>query len=163
MEEFSPMKPVNGNTRENFKLNSPARRLQMALASVYKEHQTTEQNAKQVHNHFSATARVRSSAAIDNVIPPLLLIHGICDDVVPFTSTAEAARVFKSCGVARCDEVYLAETGHQDVIFQIMLGGPALDATFEWIKKIDDMVGQERKAKKVHGGHTAQALIPSKL
>jgi acetyl esterase/lipase len=109
VEELSPMKPVNGYTRESFRQNSPALRLQGALAAV------------------------RTEGAMNESLPAMVLIHGIEDDTVPFTATAEAARILRSCGLTRIQEIYVPGTGHQDMVMQIMLGGRTRDTTIEWI------------------------------
>ena len=68
----------------------------------------------------------------------MLLIHGIEDDTVPFTATAEAARILRSCGVRHCDEVYLGRTSHQDTVMHLMLGGKTLEHVVAWISELDD-------------------------
>ena len=57
------------------------------------------------------------------------------DDTVPWTATAEAATVLRSCGVTQVQEWYVPETGHQDLVLQIMLGGPARETTVEWLRQ----------------------------
>jgi predicted esterase len=113
VEEISPMKPANGYTRQAFRDNSPALRLQSTLRSLPQE-----------------------DGVLDQLLPRLALFHGIEDDTVPFTATAEAARVLRACGLTRVQEFYVVETGHQDMIMQVMLGGKAQDATVEWIRNL---------------------------
>lgn len=110
VEELSPMKPVCGFSREAFRQNSPACRLQHLLH------------------------RVSQESSVDGLFPHMLLIHGIEDSTVPFTASAEAARIVRSCGVTRCDEIYVARTGHQDIVMHLMLGGRAKDFIVEWIQ-----------------------------
>jgi len=106
VEEMSPMKPVCGFTESSFLENSPALRLRAALAS---------------HAHRMC-------------LPPrILLVHGMEDATVPFTTTADAARVLRSCGVTQTQELYLAKTGHLDVVLQLMLGGKAQRAVMDWL------------------------------
>ena len=116
VEEISPMKPVNGYTRTQFRRHSPARALRDLLR------QTTP-NAEHQAVSFLLPRTMR-----------LALFHGMEDDTVPFTATAEAARVLRSCGVTTVEEVYLPDTGHQDMVLQIMLGGRARDGTVDWIR-----------------------------
>jgi len=116
VEELSPMKPVNGYTRTQFRRHSPARALRDDLLR-----QTTTAEHQAVSWLLPRTMR-------------LALFHGMEDDTVPFTATAEAARVLRSCGVTTVEEVYLPDTGHQDMVLQIMLGGRARDGTVEWIR-----------------------------
>jgi len=67
----------------------------------------------------------------------MLLLHGIEDQTVPFTATAEAARILRSCGVTHCSEVYVACADHQDPIMHLMLGGRARTAIMKWITAIN--------------------------
>jgi acetyl esterase/lipase len=113
VEEISPLKPANGYTRANFLRNSPACHLQYALKDV-----AEEEDAKCVQDFFPGRC---------------LLIHGIEDDTVPFTATGEAARVLRSCGVANCQEIYAPETGHQDAVVHLMLGGRVRNEIVDWL------------------------------
>jgi acetyl esterase/lipase len=114
VEELSPMKAVNGFTREAFRRNSPALRLEDSLVAINE-------------------CQIRS---LDNYLPKMVLVHGIEDDTVPFTATGEAARVLRTCGVTKCQEIYVAATGHQDTVMQIMLGGRTRVAVVNWIKDL---------------------------
>jgi pimeloyl-ACP methyl ester carboxylesterase len=113
VEELSPMKPVNGFTRLAFQQNSPAQRLQNALKSL------------------SSSAE----EALNQVCPHIALIHGVEDDTVPFTSTSEAARLFRSFGLTRVQEVYIPSTGHQEAVVQSMLGGKVSEEVIGWIER----------------------------
>ena len=110
VEEISPLKPVNGLTRENLKQNSPAYRLQQALKDLAHEGHIQDLFPKQC-----------------------LLIHGIEDDTVPFVATAEAACVLRRCGLLQCQEIYVPETGHQEAVVHLMLGGRTKDAIVDWL------------------------------
>lgn len=117
VEELSPMKAACGMTRAGFRRNSPALYLLDSLASI-NENNGSEQN-------IAATLPRR-----------ILLLHAIEDDTVPFTSTAEAARVLRSCGVTQVEELYVGPgTGHQDTVMQLMLGGPTQEAVMAWMLK----------------------------
>jgi acetyl esterase/lipase len=110
VEELSPMKAACGMTRTGFRHNSPALRLLDSLAD----------------NDWVAAG----------LPPSLLLVHAIEDETVPFTATAEAARVLRSCGVPQCQELYLGPgIGHQDTVMQLMIGGPAREAILASMKK----------------------------
>ena len=111
VEELSPMKPVCGYSRDAFRQNSPALRLMQCLADI-----------------------IESDASIQDAFPRILLVHGIEDGTVPFTATAEAARILRSCGVSQCDEVYVARIGHQDTVMEIMIGGKTRDAVIHWMQ-----------------------------
>jgi hypothetical protein len=110
VEEISPMKPICGHTRANFRSASPVNRYLSLLCD---------------ENDASNT--------VQGLSPPILLVHGIEDATVPFTATADAGRTLRSCGLTRCDEMYLDGTGHQDVIMHFMFGGPAKDVVLDWI------------------------------
>lgn len=113
VEELSPMKPSCGYTREGFRLNSPALRLLDSLATA-----TSERNV-------AATLPAE-----------MLLLHSIEDETVPFTSTAEAARVLRSCGVTQCQELYVGPgTAHSDTVLQLMRGGPTREAVLAWMRQ----------------------------
>jgi hypothetical protein len=118
VEELSPMKPCNGYTREQFRLNTPSLRLQDFLINWQ----------EQSDSHLT----------VGRFFPPTLLLHGIEDDIVPFTATSEAARIFRSCGVTRCDEYYAPLTGHQDIVMHLMLGGRAQTAIVKWLDQPKD-------------------------
>jgi acetyl esterase/lipase len=113
VEEISPMKPVNGYTRRNFEHNSPARRLQQTLIVLPNE------------------------TNIHQIMPKMLLVHGMDDSTVPFTATAEAARILRSCGVFCVREAYLAGVNHSDTVVEIMRGGHTRQAIEEWIIQLD--------------------------
>jgi len=123
VEQISPLKPICGHTRENFTRASPVKRL---LALLPK--QTNDSS--------------RSDSTIQKLMPPILLVHGIEDTVVPFTATSDAGRQLRSCGL-ECDEIYLSETSHQDVIMMFMLGGKAKDLTIDWLFKRNDENGKK--------------------
>jgi hypothetical protein len=101
------MQPICGRTQENFRRASPAQQLPLLLGT-------------------------QREGTLPRLPPRALLVHGVEDATVPFPTTADAARLLRSCG-GGCEEVYLASTGHQDVIMHLMLGGPARDAVLEWL------------------------------
>jgi acetyl esterase/lipase len=111
VEELSPMKAANGYTREQFRLNTPALRVQEFLIS------------------FQESSRL----ALDHFFPKTLLIHGIEDDTVPFTATSESARILRACGLTKCEEFYAPLTGHQDAVMHLMFGGRVQTAVVDWL------------------------------
>jgi predicted esterase len=112
------MKACNGHTREQFRLNSPAHRLQDFLAIFHEGSSTT--------------------LTLSSYFPTrMLLVHGIEDDIVPFTATSEAARILRSCGIDQCQEFYAALTGHQDAVIHLMLGGRVNDSVRRWLSNPD--------------------------
>lgn len=114
VEQISPMKPICGHSRENFDRASPVKRL-LSLFGKQRE------------------GAAATSPTIQQLTPPILLVHGIEDSTVPFTATSDAGRLLRSCGLKQCDEIYLEETNHQDVIMHFMLGGPAKDSVLNWL------------------------------
>ena len=138
VEELSPMKPVCGYSREAFRRNTPHLRLQDSLID--------DNNVKE--------------SLVGQYMPPnIALVHGIEDDTVPFTATGEAARVLRACGVTWCDELYVAQTGHQDVVVQMMMGGPTQDIVMEWMRRKEAEKEKEATSKKT----VPSLVIPSKL
>jgi acetyl esterase/lipase len=112
VEELSPMKPACGYSRDAFRLNSPALLLWMRYLTGISE----------------------CDASIEIAFPRILLIHGIEDSTVPFTATAEAARILRSCGISQCNEMYVARIGHQDTVMEVMMGGKTRDSIIEWLR-----------------------------
>ncbi|KAL7556497.1 hypothetical protein ACA910_009060 [Epithemia clementina (nom. ined.)] len=141
VEELSPMKPACGLTRPQFTIHSPAQRLKAALAEYAMTTTTTTK---------TTNAAVLVGVVVENLLPPMALIHGVEDETVPFTSTGEAARVLRSCGITRVDEIYLAQgVAHQDTVMHLMLGGPALDETVRWIETLEQENNNEAKTTKI--------------
>ena len=113
VEELSPMKPVNGMTPDQFRDNSPVHRLKQVLQQ--KEGKSKEEGR------------------LDGLIPPIALVHGMEDTTVPFTSTADAARGFRACGLSSVDEIYIGKLGHQEAVLQLMMGGPTRERVVQWL------------------------------
>lgn len=111
VEELSPMKPVCGYSRDAFRQNSPALRWMQQLPNI-------------------------SESSTADAFPRILLVHGIEDCTVPFTATAEAARILRSCDISHCDEMYIAKIGHQDTVMEVMLGGKTRDFVLEWLQEM---------------------------
>jgi acetyl esterase/lipase len=127
VEEISPLKPINGFTSAQFWAHSPAHAWARAqqLATV------------DVPAATAAAAGPNRRTSSGGALPAaMLLVHGIVDDTVPFTATAEAARVLRSTGQS-VSEIYLPDTGHQDAVMQIMLGGPVRNVIMEWIQALE--------------------------
>lgn len=114
VEETSPMKAVNGFSHQAFRSNSPAFRLASYLGTA---------------THHIALDQLSA------VFPSrMLLVHGIEDDTVPFTATAEVALKLRQCGITQIEEEYLGSgTGHQDTVVHLMLGGDTKDALLVWL------------------------------
>ena len=129
VEEISPMKPTCGSTRTAFRHWSPARKLQAALATA-----TTTNKS------------LANPCMLQQLLPPLLLLHSVDDETVPFTSTSEAAHVLHSCGITKLDQVYVADSiAHQDTVMHLMLGGRVLDETLAWIQRVQHEKEQEQE------------------
>jgi alpha-beta hydrolase superfamily lysophospholipase len=109
VEQISPMKAICGSSRNNFSIASPLSRM------------------------YNKIMKSNTEITVDECAPPMLLIHGIEDTTVPFTATADAARLLRGCGLTRCDEVYVDKCGHQEVVMQLMLGGSTRDIIKEYL------------------------------
>lgn len=106
VEELSPLKAAGGLSLEALHSNSPAHEL----------------------HHF-----LLECEPIQAYMPPsILLVHGMEDTTVPFTATAEMARRLVACGLAP-QQLYLAKTGHQDTVLQMMLGGLTYQKVIAWL------------------------------
>jgi acetyl esterase/lipase len=126
LEEISPLKATFYFTREEMLKHSPALRIVECMS------------------HWSNECETR---ALDNILPRILFVHGIEDDIVPFTSSAEAASLLRSCGVSKLEEIYLASTIHNDCVVQLMTGGPVRDAVVDWLENV-------AKARQSEAGQT---------
>jgi hypothetical protein len=122
VEELSPMKPSCGYSRDGFRRHSPALRLRACLSIP--------------PNCINSTKRNEPCKPIME-FPATLLLHGIDDTTVPFTATGEAAHILRACGVVSCQETYVAETGHEDMVMQLMLGGRTQTLVIDWIMQRD--------------------------
>eukprot|EP00934_Nitzschia_sp_Nitz4_P002075 Nitzschia sp. Nitz4//scaffold134_size62860//51430//52924//NITZ4_006336-RA/size62860-snap-gene-0.7-mRNA-1//-1//CDS//3329535520//2075//frame0 len=121
VEEISPLKPANGHTRQTFHVNTPAQRLKDFLSQT------------------PSDRNYATELAIQSLFPRTLLIHGIEDDTVPFTSTCEAAMILRQCGVLQLQEHFAPLTGHQDAVIHLMLGGRVQTAMVDWLKNLSSM------------------------
>jgi len=121
VEELSPMKPACGYTRNAFDHFSPALKLQTLLsrriAGEYMHHQGKTINVDEI---------------IFKLMPDMLLVHGVEDAIVPFTSTSEAGKIIRSCGVRCCEERYVV-AGHADVAVELMLDGLTRTVVMDWL------------------------------
>ena len=113
VKEISPMKAICGHTRKNFQMSNPTYRFASLLRGRSED--------------------VENMTIIQRLTPPILLVHGIEDATVPFTATSDVGRKLRSFGLIRCDEIYLAETDHADVIKHFMFGGEARKLVLDWI------------------------------
>lgn len=98
VEEISPMKAICGYSRTNLLHHSPAISFQRQLAKTVNQ-SSTPTSTSSIHT---------TEYQLCQSLPArILLVHGIEDETVPFTATAEAAHSLQMCGVAQCDELYL--------------------------------------------------------
>ena len=143
VEEISPLKPVCGYSRHEFWRNSPGHQLRHSL--VHFNEQTVE------NNYLPNFDKTSIWTTPSHALPDMCLIHGIEDGTVPFTSTAEFASILRACGVpsSRISEVYIAETSHQDVVMQLMLGGRTQTAVMDWLKGVSLRKSKEKETPTV--------------
>ena len=112
VEELSPLKAAGGLSLENLHTNSPANQLQDLLL--------LHQGAK-------------DPSFLQKCMPHrILLVHGMEDTVVPFTATCELSRRLTASGLSP-QQLYLAKTGHQETVMQLMLGGLTRDKIVSWL------------------------------
>jgi acetyl esterase/lipase len=109
VEEMSPMKPACGYDRESFEMYSPTNRL---LNMVKKDDEL-----------------------VKSFCTKMLFIHGIDDDVVPFTSTQKLVSAVKQVGPTPCVEYYLPNVNHIDLVTGLMFGGQSKDIILNWLDK----------------------------
>ena len=109
--------------------------------------------------------------------PATLLVHGMEDETVPFTATAEAAYMLQSSATGAAtniDQVYIAKAQHQETVMHLMLGGPTRDAILEWLVALDEKNAEKssqiddsnasRSSGQQSGARTKTKLVvPSRL
>jgi len=115
VEEISPMKPACGYSRHLFEYHSPTK----ALNRIFLELSNSSCDKGLLHS----------------LAPRILLIHGIEDKTVPFTSTSDIAYCLQACGIQDCTEHYIPKCGHADVILHLMLGGESEHTVSQWLQK----------------------------
>jgi acetyl esterase/lipase len=135
LEEISPMKPALRFSRSEFRKHSPALQIVDCLSEW-----STECEAR----------------ALDNILPRIALLHGMEDEAVPFTSTAEAASLLRACGFTKLDEVYFARCAHNECALQIMTGGPVRDTVLALLETMS-------AKKKSKGEATKTVVLTSRL
>jgi acetyl esterase/lipase len=88
----------------------------------------TDQEHDEAFSGMSPALRLRrgtfvgmNRSFISNVFPPMLLIHGDSDNVVPKQSTREFARSLRTAGVPSVTVKYLAGASHTDPIIEDLL------------------------------------------
>ncbi len=110
VEEISPMKPACGGSELSFRRCSPTH---------------------QVHDF------VRKHGS--DLLPKMLLLHGILDDTVPYTSTTDLSEelrkgiVDKPSEKQRFKTLILPKIGHADTVVQFMMGGETRDHVLSWL------------------------------
>jgi acetyl esterase/lipase len=139
VEEISPLKPVCGSTRTNFRLHSPGWYWPRVMGQEYYEsavknktgdtvdaskdsgggvEQRTD-NIESIDNRaFASSSTARFSTEL-NLSFESLMIHGLDDTTVPFTSTAEIAHQLEACG-AIVRQVYLPGLDHTEPVIHLM-------------------------------------------
>ena len=138
VEEISPLKPANGYDRQSFAEHSPPWKVQHELIRKL--------------NEMKHRDLLGLSGSPDVSIPSfpnrMLLLHGAEDDVVPFPTTSDAAKLLKQCLGAgsssndgdrdmTIDECYIPNTGHQDAVVDLMMlrgrKGPVTSTMLDWL------------------------------
>lgn len=106
VEQISPLKPACGDSRPLFLRYSPADQLK-AIASQCKS--------------------PKERQLLGRLMPRMTLVHDVDDEIVPCSSSKEAARVLHSTGAVNCEEVYIEGAGHEETVMEVMLGGQVQD------------------------------------
>lgn len=104
--DISPMKPACGYNRESFNAYSPATRL----------------------------AELGSYPIIQSdLVPDILLIHGIDDNITPFTSADRARKLLEGTGFDDKLDVFFSKRDHTADLFQLIFGGQTADLVMDWL------------------------------
>ena len=110
VEQISPMKPAAGYTTDAFSAYSPIERLAKT----------------------SSLAVVQQQQA--DLLPNILLLHGMRDDVVPFTGVNRASRVLRGMGYEKLSVEFL-DIDHQETAMHFMFGGVTKDVVLGWLQR----------------------------
>jgi prenylcysteine alpha-carboxyl methylesterase len=110
VEQISPMKPAAGYTTDAFSAYSPIERLAKT----------------------SSLALVQQQQA--DLLPDIFLLHGMRDDVVPFTGVNRAERVLRGIGYEKLSAEFL-DIGHQETVMHLMFGGLTKDVVLGWLQR----------------------------
>lgn len=62
-------------------------------------------------------------------LPPTLVCHGALDSTVPFTGAVEFGMV------VNVTTRIMSDTGHQDMVTDLMFGGPTRDVVMQWLQR----------------------------
>lgn len=114
VEQLSPMKPANGDSREMFRRYSPA---------------------IQAEDLFAQCASLEERQYLKDSFPSMTFIHGLDDATVPNSSTERAVQQLSSAGVSNCNGIYLKGTGHEEAVLQLMLGGETQDVVVNCLRQ----------------------------
>jgi len=116
-------------------------------------------------NEDSMRNHIRTKTVLRDYFPELLFVHGMEDETVPFTATAEVAYRFRSVlggggkmmkkkdgttagstagDVGGCYEYYIPKIGHQDTVVHLMLGGKVRTFLQNWLRTMKKKDRQTR-------------------
>lgn len=69
-------------------------------------------------------------------LPPTLLIHGVEDTVVPYTSALEFHEALQECQAHNnCTLSLLPSIEHAETVLQLMVGGKTQDVVVDWLER----------------------------
>jgi acetyl esterase/lipase len=124
VERLSPMAPICGGTVAAWRRNSPT-------------HLAKTTATKAVPNESEGSVQ-------PNTWPPTLLLHGVCDSTVPYTSSVHFFDTIASTNP--CNRLHLLpETEHAETVLQLMLGGPTRAVILDWIASLSDNPCSQQK------------------
>lgn len=69
-------------------------------------------------------------------LPPTLLIHGVEDSVVPYTSALDFFGALEGCEAnENCTLSILPSTEHAETVIELMVGGKTQDVVLDWLER----------------------------
>jgi acetyl esterase/lipase len=116
VERISPMAPICGGSVAAWRKNSPTHLAKTVTATVPNE---------------------SDGSILSNDWPPTLLLHGVCDSTVPYTSSVQFYDTIASTNPTNRLHL-LPDTEHAEPVLQLMFGGPTRAVVMNWIASLPD-------------------------
>jgi acetyl esterase/lipase len=127
VERLSPMAPICGGSVAAWRRNSPTHLAKtMAIAQT---NTVPNKNDQSLLPNWPAT----------------LLLHGVCDSTVPYTSSVQFFDRIASTTHPRNRLHLLPDTEHAETVLQLMFGGPTRDVIMDWIASLPDSPCYQQK------------------
>uniref|UniRef100_A0A7S1Y375 BD-FAE-like domain-containing protein n=1 Tax=Grammatophora oceanica TaxID=210454 RepID=A0A7S1Y375_9STRA len=125
IDELSPMKPACGTHRSAWQEVSPTLLLQPSA----------------LDDLVSTKASINTEA-----LPPILILHGINDKVVPYTSAINVTKAFYGIDEDQSNvvQLQLLPTGHAELVLELMMGhGVTRSHVMGWLARYVDGPSKE--------------------